>query len=103
MLHPSFAIFLPQIRELFKKNKIRNACVFGSVLTPDFNTQSDVDFVLNMEAGIDPVKAGEYYWDLYYDLKKLLNREVDLVSERSLKNPYFIEEINRTKIPIYGY
>jgi hypothetical protein len=28
---------------------------------------------------------------------------VDLIKERSLKNPYFIKEVNQSKFPIYGY
>ncbi len=103
MLHPSFQYYLPQIITLFKKYNVENACVFGSVLSKEFTERSDVDFLLNMKPDTTPLQTGENYWNLYYDLKKLLNREVDLVSERSLKNPYFIEEINRTKFPIYGY
>jgi predicted nucleotidyltransferase len=28
--------------------------------------------------------------------------DVDLVTERSLKNPYFISEVNSNKVAIYG-
>lgn len=102
-LHQSFKPFIPPIIELFKKHKITNACVFGSVLTNDFNKDSDIDFLVNIEDGLDPVEAGGHLWDLYDELKELLNREVDILTERSLKNPYFIEEINNSKLPIYGY
>ena len=102
-LHQSFKPYIPQIIELFKKHKIVNACVFGSVLTNNFNTDSDVDFLVNIEEGLDPVEAGGHLWDLYDSLKELLNRDVDVLTERSLKNPYFIQELNNTKLPIYGY
>lgn len=102
-LHPSFKPFIPQIIGLFKKHKILNACVFGSVLTNNFNKDSDVDFLVNIEEGLDPVEAGEHLWDLYDALKELLKRDVDVLTERSLKNPYFIQELNHTKLPIYGY
>lgn len=103
MIHKSFEPYLPQIIAIFQKHEIENACVFGSVVTNRFNEQSDVDFLVNIKQGLDPVEAGAHLWDLYYELKDLLNREVDVLTERSLKNPYFIKEINQTKFPIYGY
>jgi len=33
----------------------------------------------------------------------LLNRKVDLLTIKSLKNPYFIKRINETKVSLYGY
>mgnify|MGYP000633237714 CR=1 FL=1 len=102
MLHPSIQTFLPQIITLFQKHKIRNAFVFGSALTDNFNLDSDVDFLVNLQDGLDPVDAGEHLWDLEYELKDLLNRNIDLLTERSLKNPYFISEVNATKYSIYG-
>ncbi|HET8827937.1 MAG TPA: nucleotidyltransferase domain-containing protein [Pelobium sp.] len=102
-LHPSFKKHLPQIVMLLKAHKIANACVFGSVLTSNFHKESDVDFIVNLEEGIEPAEAGTHLWNLYDNLKELLNREVDILTERSLKNPYLIEEINKSKLPIYGY
>jgi len=32
----------------------------------------------------------------------LFKRDIDLVTENSLKNPYFIEELNETKQLIYA-
>lgn len=103
MLHPAFKPFIPQIISLFRQHKIVNACVFGSVLSNQFNKDSDVDILVNMEEGLSPVEAGEHLWNLYDELKSLLNREVDLITEKSLKNPYLIKEINQSKFPIYGY
>ncbi len=103
MIHPDFNSYLPQVIQLLKAHKIANACVFGSVLTQDFTKESDVDFIVNLEEGLAPVEAGTHLWNLYDDLKILLNREVDILTERSLKNPYLIQEINNTKLPIYGY
>ena len=88
--------------ELLKKHKIKSAFVFGSVLTDAFNDASDIDFLVNLEDGIDPVEAGGHLWDLEYELQDLLHRKIDLLTERSLKNPYFIKELNETKFSIYG-
>lgn len=103
MIHPSFKPYLPEVIEILKKHKIVNAYLFGSVLTDRFSETSDVDLLVNIEQGLNPVEAGGHLWDIYYELKDLLNREVDVLTERSLKNPYFIQEINQTKHAIHGH
>ena len=102
MINSTIQSYLPKVIELFKKHKIKNAYIFGSALTDRFNNESDVDFIVNLQDGLNPVDAGEHLSDLEYELKDLLLRDVDLITERSLKNPYFISEINATKIAIYG-
>ena len=102
MLHQSFQVYLPDVIVLLQKHKIKTAYVFGSVTTDRFTASSDVDFLVSMQDNLDPVEAGGHLWDLYDELKTLLHREVDLLTERSLKNPYFIVEINKTKETIYG-
>ena len=102
MIHPILQASMPKVIALFKKHKIKKAYVFGSVLTNKFNEQSDVDFLVNLQEGLDPVDAGGHLWDLTYELEDLLNRKIDLITERSLKNPYFIKELNETRLPIYG-
>ena len=46
------------------------------------------------------------YADTYFILadkfEKLFHRPVDLLTEKSLSNPYFIETVNKTKTRIYG-
>lgn len=101
MIHPTFKPYLPQVIELLRKHEIKSAYFFGSVLTDSFNENSDVDFLVNLKDNLDPVVAGEHLWDLTFELEDLLCRNVDLLTERALKNPYFIMEINETKFPIY--
>lgn len=102
MLNLIFQTYLPSVIVLLKKHKIRSAYVFGSVLTEKFNKNSDIDFLVNIQQGLDSVEAGGHLWDLEYELQDLLNRKVDLLPEKYLKNPYFIDELNRTKFSIYG-
>jgi predicted nucleotidyltransferase len=87
---------------LFEKHKVRNAFLFGSAVTSEFNQESDVDFLVNLQENIDPVEAGEHLWDLQDELSVLLNRDIDLITEKSLKNPYFIKVLNQSKVAIYG-
>ncbi len=103
MLHPSINQHLPKIKALFKLHKIKNAYVFGSVLTNKFDEKSDVDFLINFNDYSDPLKVGQSIWDIEDELELITNRKVDLLIERSLKNPYFIQELNNTKQLIYEF
>ena len=101
MIHPSIQPFIPQMKSLFKKHQIVNAYIFGSGVTGNFNKNSDIDFLVNVKNDLDPVICGEHLWDLEEELNQLLNRKIDLITERSLKNKYLISEINQTKELIY--
>lgn len=100
-MHPEINQKLPQLKAALKKHKIVRAFLFGSAISEQFNKDSDIDLLVAMQSDIDPVEAGEHFWDLYYDLKKLFNREVDILSERSLKNPYLIQELDQKKLLVY--
>ena len=93
------------IQKLFtlcKKHKVKSLYAFGSILTPKFNNNSDVDILVNFNSEIDHYNYADNYFDLYYALKELFGRDVDLVDESSINNPFFKEEINDTKCLIYG-
>jgi len=96
------ASHIEEVRKLFKMHKIEKAYIFGSALTEDFYEDSDLDFLVKFEGNIEPLEKGELWWNLHDMLRKLFNREIDIVTENSLKNPYFIKEINSTKELIYG-
>jgi predicted nucleotidyltransferase len=46
------------------------------------------------------------YADTYFELAEkfedIFHRPVDLVTDKSLSNPYFIESLNKTKTLLYG-
>lgn len=90
------------LKKYFQEHEVEKAYVFGSVLTEEFDKNSDIDFLIEFRPNLDPLKKGELWWNLYDALRELLDREIDLVTKSSLKNPYFIKEIENTKRLIYG-
>jgi uncharacterized protein len=68
------------ILQLAAKHGARNVRVFGSVARREANEQSDVDFLVDMEPGRSLMDMGE----LLMDLRELLGREVDVVTEKGL-------------------
>ena len=79
-----------------QRHKIQRAYAFGSVCTDKFNAESDVDFIVKFEDGLDPLDYTNHYFSAMYDLEALLKRSVDLVAEETLQNPYFIKVVNKT-------
>lgn len=93
---------IEQVLALCKKYKVKSMYVFGSILTPRFNDKSDVDLLVNFSSDIDYLSYADNILDLYSELKTLLGRNIDLVDESAIKNPYFKKEVERTKQLIYG-
>jgi len=102
MLHPTFYAQLPLVAKLFKEHKVKSAYAFGSVISDKFNTESDIDLLINFEDDVDELESGKIWWHLHDTLRDIFNREIDLLVENSLKNPYFIEELNEKKQLIYA-
>ncbi|MGH8709385.1 MAG: nucleotidyltransferase family protein [Burkholderiales bacterium] len=91
-----------QIAALCERFGVRRLEVFGSAASGSFDPgRSDVDFLLDFGEGYDPALFTRYF-ELKEALEKLLGRKVDLVMLGALKNPYFIESVNRTRKPVYA-
>ncbi len=73
---------------------------FGSVLTPNFNTNSDIDLIVDFKE-IDVKDYADNYFDFKFSLQDIFNRPVDLLEEQAVKNPYFKEELNKKKVIVY--
>ena len=101
MVHPDFQSYLPLVRKVLEKYKVANAYIFGSVLSERFNDNSDIDLLINFTDYSNPLKIGQSIWDMEEELENLTRRKVDLITERALRNPYFIQELNNTKLLIY--
>jgi len=89
-----------RISALCKNHNVRSLFAFGSVVTDRFNDKSDIDLLVSF----NPMDFGDYadtYFELVEKFEKLFKRQVDLVTDKSLKNPYFIDSVNQTKTLLY--
>jgi predicted nucleotidyltransferase len=90
-----------KIKEVCEQHHIASLFVFGSVLTEKFNKNSDIDLLVSFK----PLEFGEYadnYFQTAESFEKIFKRPVDLVTDKSLSNPYFIKSVNPNKKLIYG-
>ena len=75
--------------------------VFGSAVSGDFRNDSDIDFLITLSEDLTTEQYTDNYFKLQYKLRELFHREIDIVAERTLSNPFFIESIDETKELIY--
>lgn len=90
-----------EVSALCKQFKVRRLDLFGSAVKENFSDESDLDFVVSFTEE-EPREYTRCYFSLVDALEKLFHRHVDLVTERSIRNPYFREEIELTRQPVYG-
>jgi uncharacterized protein len=91
---------MDKIRALCMTHNVKNLFAFGSVCTDRFDDRSDVDLLVTF----NPMDFGDYadtYFELAENFEKLFNRPVDLITDKSLNNPYFIKSVNQTKTLLY--
>lgn len=76
--------------------------LFGSAGKGEvFNENSDIDFLISFKE----ISVEEYtnnYFALQYKLRELFQRDIDLLTENSLTNPYFIKSIDDSKELLYA-
>lgn len=93
---------MDRIKALCMAHNVKTLFAFGSVCTDRFNDNSDIDLLISF----NPMDFGDYadtYFELADQFEDLFERPVDLVTDKSLANPYFIDSINQTKTLLYGY
>jgi predicted nucleotidyltransferase len=92
---------IDRIKALCSKHKVIKLFVFGSILTDKFKKSSDIDFLVDFD-GVDLYDYADNYFDLKKSLETLLKREVDLLEEKAVRNPYLRQNIDSSKQLIYG-
>ena len=95
-------IKLKEIQELCKANKVKSLFAFGSVTREDFNQNSDIDLVVDIDEK-DPFNYSDLYFMLKSKFEAILKRPIDLLEERAIKNKFFRQELENTKVLIYGF
>ena len=92
---------IDKVKELCASHKVSKLFVFGSAITDNFSTKSDIDLIVDFE-NIDHYQYADNYFDLKFSLEDIFGREVDLLEHKAIKNPYLRKSIDETKKLIYG-
>lgn len=89
------------IKRLCAIYAVAQMSVFGSVLTDRFNDDSDIDILVSFDA-LPIEQYADNYLQLQSALQELLGREIDLIEDKAIRNPVFRNQVDRTKVKIYG-
>ena len=90
----------PQLEALCEKYRVTRLAVIGSAIRADFRTGvSDIDLVVEF-SNLAPADAADRYFGLLNDLQDLLACKVDLISYTAIRNPYFKQVVDRTRVPL---
>jgi hypothetical protein len=89
-----------ELQSLCKKLKIKSLYAFGSVVKNVSHDYNDLDFIVNIVEE-DPISYSDKYFDLKENLKSIFDKPIDLLEEKAITNPHFLNAINKYKVKIY--
>lgn len=92
---------LNDIKKLCQEYNVKTMHLFGSVCTDNFNEKSDIDILISFKE-ISIEEYTDNFFELHDKLQELFHRKIDLITENSLSNPYFIESVEETKKLLYA-
>ena len=91
-----------QLNDLCRHFRVRRLEVFGSACRADFNAESsDFDFLVEFE-NMEPGAYANAYFGLMEALADLYQRPVDLIVCSAIRNPYFIQGIDKDRTLLYA-
>jgi len=91
-----------ELVELCRRHHVRRFELFGSAAAGRFDpAHSDLDFLVEF-LDLPPKEYARSYFELLHSLEDLFDRSIDLVTVRSLTNPYFVREIERARTVLYA-
>lgn len=91
-----------RLGELCGRYGVRRLDIFGSALRPDFDAnRSDLDFVVEFN-NLTVKDGADRFLGLMVDLEDLFSRKIDLVSYSAIRNPYFKQVVDNTRVTLYA-
>lgn len=91
-----------ELRQICRRHGVRHLEVFGSAADDRFDPgKSDLDFLVEFD-DMPPVRHADAFFGLLEELQDLFACPVDLVERKAIRNPYFLQAIERTKVVVYA-
>ena len=101
-MHPELVRHREALERLCRQFRVIHLELFGSAATGrDRPGESDFDFFVEFE----PLPPGEHanaYFGLLFGLEDLFGRPIDLVVTSAIKNPYFQQSVDQTKVLVFA-
>jgi len=90
------------IAQLCREYGVRRFELFGSAATDTFDdARSDLDFLVDF-LPCEPAQHARRYLRLLVGLENLFQRKIDLLEIKAIRNPYFQEIVNQSRVELYA-
>ena len=100
---PAIGDRVGELKRLCRNHRVQRLDLFGSAATDSYRPEdSDFDFVVEFQPTETPGARADAYFGLLEALEELFGRSVDLVIGSAIKNPYFLESVEESRLPIYA-
>jgi predicted nucleotidyltransferase len=87
--------------DVCKAHNVKYIYAFGSAISNRFDkSKSDIDLLVEIEDS-DPIERGDKLMSLWDIFEDFFQRKVDLLTEKSINNPFLRQSIDSSKILIY--
>lgn len=84
-----------------ERNGVARLDLFGSAVTGSWRPgESDLDFLVTFHPGQSGL--ADRYLALAESLEALFESPVDLLLDRTIRNPYLRQSVDATRVPVYG-
>lgn len=92
---------IEQIQQICDTYHVKSLFAFGSAVSNNLKAESDIDLIVDIDSK-DPLDYSDNYFALKFQLENILKRPIDLLEDKALKNPFLKNQIDNTKVLIYG-
>lgn len=79
---------------------VKRIALFGSVVRGELKPDSDIDILVELKDSGDRPMIGLKWFGIEQELSRILGREVDLVSDRTL-SPYLRDTVEKEMVVLY--
>ena len=98
-MHPNVVQSRPAIAQLCENLAVQRLDLFGSASQGRLDA-GDFDFVVELLPN-QPASQARRCIALADGLEALLGKPVDLITQRSIRNPYFAQAVDRQRVSVY--
>jgi predicted nucleotidyltransferase len=93
---------LAALIDLCRRYDVKRLDLIGSAVGSDFDSRSsDLDFVVEFN-NFTIQNAADRFLGLMLDLEDLFGRKIDLVSYPAIRNPFFKQVVDQTRVNLYA-
>lgn len=89
------------VQDPCRRYDVKRLELFGSAARGTIRDDSDLDFVVEFNSQ-EYKGMFDKYMGLLEELEENFKRKIDLLTSRSIRNPYFKNSVEREKTTVYG-